>query len=427
MNSGKNTAEHWRLTRLPKYSSKGVVRTVQPRETIRRARTVMKVAGITRIAEVTNLDRVGIPSFMTVRPRDLDPGISDYYNGKGTTRDDAEAGALMEAIERHAGEFCDYDVVVGSYGELQDRYECVRPDQIIVPTVHELSDDLTIEWVCGYDLLSARETFVPLNAVVCPYTPEHVPILFYASTNGLASGNTRVEALCHAICEVIERDAQAISAARAHISPVVRSLVGMEAETTNANNPNRRVLLEGLPKRAQMLVARLKRAGLVVYLRNLTSTAGIATIDCTIVERKHDGSGDAYSGCGAHPDARVALLRAITEAEQSRITCIQSRREDLPKVRHKTSREIDELFSAGDPISFQELPTFEHKYIDQDVQLLLDRLPQYGLHQLVVFDMTRPEVGIPVVRVVVPRAETWTVFHLLTGRGTFGPRIAQEL
>ena len=52
---------------------------------------------------MTGLDRVGIPNFMTVRPHDLGPGIS-YYNGKGTTRADAYAGAMMEAIERHAGE-----------------------------------------------------------------------------------------------------------------------------------------------------------------------------------------------------------------------------------------------------------------------------------------------------------------------------------
>lgn len=78
-------------------------------------------------------------------------------------------------------------------------------------------------------------------------------------------------------------------------------------------------------------------------------------------------------------------------------------------------------------VSFNDLPTSEHEYIDEDVELLLRRLPEYGISQVVAFDMTRPEVGIPVVRVVIPRAETWTVFHLHTGRGTFGPRISQEL
>ena len=95
----KNTSEHWRLSPITKYSDKGVVRCVHPSATIRRATAVLHQAGITRIADVTNLDRVGIPNFMSVRPLDLDPGIS-YYNGKGTTQDDAHAGAIMEGIDR---------------------------------------------------------------------------------------------------------------------------------------------------------------------------------------------------------------------------------------------------------------------------------------------------------------------------------------
>jgi YcaO-like protein with predicted kinase domain len=422
-----NTPDYWALKPLRKYSSKGVVRSVEPRETIRRARTVLKAAGITRVSDVTGLDRVGIPNFITVRPRDLDPGIS-YYNGKGATRADAEAGAIMEAIERHAGEFCFYEIIAGSYRDLRETHECVNPTEIIVPAVREFSDDLVLEWVCGFDLLNARETFVPLNAVICPYRSQKGSMLFYASTNGLASGNTLTEALCHAVCEVIERDAQAISGAQSQIRPLIHDLLALETEGAKAHRANRSISLEGLPRRADILIKRLKRAGLSIYLRDLTSTAGIATIDCTVVEQKRDGSADAYGGCGSHPDSRVALLRAITEAAQSRLTCIQGGREDLPQIMgNKTCREIGDLFSSGDCISFRDLPTFEHDYIDQDVELLLSRLPLYGLHQLIAFDMTHPDVGIPVVRIVVPLAETWPVFHLHTGRGVFGPRIAQEL
>ena len=70
----KNTSEHWKLSPLAKYSDKGVVRCVHPRATIHRATAVLRQAGITRIADVTHLDRVGIPNFMSVRPLDLDPG-----------------------------------------------------------------------------------------------------------------------------------------------------------------------------------------------------------------------------------------------------------------------------------------------------------------------------------------------------------------
>ena len=423
----KNSSEHWKLTPLTKYSSKGVVRSVHPAATIRRASAVLKQVGITRIADVTNLDRVGIPNFMSVRPLDLDPGIS-YYNGKGTTQDDAHAGAIMEGIERHAGEYCDYRITVSSYNALRKQAECVDPREIIVPALADFSDDLDIEWVRGYDLLRSRKTFVPLNAVICPYVPQSGPVLFYASSNGLASGNTLIEALCHAICEIVERDAQAISAARSDLRPMIRSLAGIPDAENNSLSTKRRISLSGLPRRAQLLIAKLKKAGQDVYLYDLTCTADIATIECSIVQRNVDGSGDAYGGVGAHPDARVALLRAITEAAQSRLSCIQGGREDLPEiVRHKTCERIEEVFAQGRWIEFSDIPSIENERIDDDVRLFLERLPKEGIHQLVAFDLTRPEVGIPVVRIVVPRAETWPVFHLHTGRGTFGPRIAQEL
>jgi ribosomal protein S12 methylthiotransferase accessory factor len=387
----------------------------------------LKQAGITRIAEITDLDRVGIPNFISVRPRDLNPGIS-YYNGKGTTRADAHAGALMEAIERHAGEYCNYDVIVASYKELREGVLCVRPSEIIVPLLQEYSDDLRLEWVCGYDLLQGRETFVPLNAVICPYTPRDGAPLFYASTNGLASGNSLIEALCHAVCEIIERDAQAISVARSELRPLLRQLAGLAGNEQDDKPIRRRISLSQLPRRGRLLVTKLKRAGLGVYIQDLTCTAGIATLECAIVERKGAGTGDAYGGVGAHPDARVALLRAITEAAQSRLACIQGGREDLPEIlRHRTCDRIEDVFEQGHWISFREVPSVEHQRIDEDLRYLLNRLPQYGLHQLIAFDMTHPEVGIPVVRVVVPRAETWPIFHLHTGRGTFGPRIAEDL
>jgi YcaO-like protein with predicted kinase domain len=423
----KNKSEHWKLTPLKKYSGKGVVRCVDPATTIRRASTVLKQAGITRIADVTNLDRVGIPNFMSVRPLDLDPGIS-YYNGKGTTQDDAHAGAIMEGIERHAGEYCDYPITVSSYSALRQRVGCVNPSEIIVPAVGEYSDDLDIEWVCGYDVLRSRKTFVPLNAVICPYVPQSGPVLFYASSNGLASGNTLIEALCHAICEIVERDAQAISAARSDLRPLIRGLAGLPNSENDSLSTKRRISLSGLPRRAQLLLAKLRKAGQEIYLYDLTCTADIAAIECSIVELNGDGSGNAYGGVGAHPDARVALLRAITEAAQSRLSCIQGGREDLPEiVRHKACERITEVFAQGRWIEFRDIPSIENERIDDDVRLFFERLPKEGIHQLVAFDLTRPEIGIPVVRIVVPRAETWPVFHLHTGRGTFGPRIAQEL
>src|ERR1700709_2193827 len=279
--------EYWLGPSEVKYSSSGVERSVRPAATIRRARAVLELIGVTKVADVTDLDRVGIPNFMTVRPHDIGPGIS-YYNGKGTTRADAYAGAMMEAIERHAGERHDGPVSASSHYNLRSEHPCIDPREIHVPMVHEYSEHLMLEWVQGFDLITRRPTFAPLNCVVAPYNPVSGLPLFYTSTNGLASGNTRLEALCHALCEVIERDATALAIARTDVAPAVAAILAdigfSRCVPVHRARAHPLFSLRGLPRRAAALVRKLQRAGLEVVLRDLTSATGIATIACTIAE-----------------------------------------------------------------------------------------------------------------------------------------------
>src|SRR6266481_3315442 len=126
MDAEQCSHEFWLGPREVKYSASGVERSVRPAATIRRARAVLDTIGVTKVADITDLDRVGIPNFVTVRPHDLGPGIS-YYNGKGTTREQALAGALMEAVERHAGERYDGPITTASHYNLRRRHACVDP------------------------------------------------------------------------------------------------------------------------------------------------------------------------------------------------------------------------------------------------------------------------------------------------------------
>src|SRR6202140_3431290 len=263
--------EYWLGPRAVKYSSPGVERAVRPSAAIRRALAVLDAIGVTKVADLTDLDRVGIPNFMTVRPHDLGPGIS-YYNGKGTTRAAAYAGALMEAVERHAGERYDGPIISSSYYYLRGEHPCIDPREIHVPMVRNYSEHLMLEWALGYDLVTRRATFAPLNCVMAPYSPYIAMPLFYTSTNGLASGNTRVDAVCHALCAVVERDASALSNARAHVSRAVAAIladIGFSAESQPERFAAPLISLRGLPRPAAALVRKLQRAGLEVQLRNL--------------------------------------------------------------------------------------------------------------------------------------------------------------
>jgi ribosomal protein S12 methylthiotransferase accessory factor len=422
--------EYWLGPKQMKYSASGVERSVKPAATIRRAKAVLEIIGVTKVADVTDLDRVGIPNFITVRPHDVGPGIS-YYNGKGTTRAAAHAGALMEAIERHAGEQYDGEVITSSYHNLRDEHPCIDPLEIHVPMVRKYSEHLMLEWVVGYDLMTRQPTLAPLNCVVSPYSPDSGVALFYSSTNGLASGNSRVDAICHALCEVVERDATALAMAKSDVRPVVAGLlaeIGFSLPAQADEAPP--ISLRGLPRTAAALARKLQRAGLEVELLNLTSPVGIATIACTITDPQ--GPPDiinAFSGCGTHPDARIALTRALTEAAQSRLACIQGGRENLPD--YAPSRGAPpvkaRLHRRRPTVGFDDIASYRHESVNDDVEFMVERMRQSGFEQVVVIDVTRKEVGIPCVRVIVPRSEMWTLYVAEGARASLGPRALEQV
>lgn len=401
----------------PKYSDHGVVRVIPPAQTIQRVLPLCEAIGVTRVSDVTGLDRAGIPNFMTVRPRDAD-GIS-YYNGKGITRAAAKAGALMEALERYSGEICDLPVTCCTRSEIERSGPAVDPTTLIQPLVSRYDLSTPLDWVQGYDLLGDQPVYVPLNVVVCPYEPSPgATRLFFADTNGLASGNTIEEAICHAICEVLERDAAAMVDAGRVLAVGVEALRALAKPGERARDllgvgpPARLIDLETLPTRQLKVARKMRRAGLTVHVRDVTGATGIPSFDCVCIERKLDGHHLVHGGAGAHPDARVAVSRALTEAAQSRLSHIQGGREDLPHILEHNDGLCDpeNAFGPAEMRSFAAVKSYEHATIDDDIRFMLDRIPRAGLDRVIAVDLTRPELGVPVVCVVIPGTETWRMY-----------------
>ena len=202
----------------------GVERTIRPAETIRRVEPLLGRIGVTRVGEVTHLDRNGLPNFVAVWPREAGRGIS-YYNGKGATRAQAKASAMMEAVERYSAEECHLPVSEASYERLRNSADAVDPRELMAPRSGGDLITLGLEWVLGYDLIADRPRYVPLNAVVTPYRPSTAPSTWDSSTNGLASGNTPEEAVCQALCEVIERDSMAVYCASCRLRDGVNTIL----------------------------------------------------------------------------------------------------------------------------------------------------------------------------------------------------------
>lgn len=418
-----------RLESAPKVGAGGVHRTVAPRETLRRVAPAADRVGITRVADLTGLDRIGVPTFGAVMPDTPDP--LSVYNGKGLRPIDARVGALMEAIERWTAIHLEAPLRCAAWRERESSEAAMDPRNLVLGMHEGWTVDSRYASVGGWDLARDRRVDVPAQAAAILFDDRFgEPCYRYSTTNGLASGNRIEEAVCHALCELIERDAWTLAELRARHLPEMlrrhgRSVpgVGNGAEGDDAGAwPD--IDLEGSPPPVARLARRFRDAGVELRVKDITSDIGIATVFVTLVEEAGIGEPLAHFGLGTHPDARVALVRALTEVAQCRVVDIHAVREDLggsgesdrpfPAHTRRVERVRRESWyhrASQERVSWRDLPHYEHADVLDDVRLLLRRLQAIGLGSAVAVDLTHPELGLPVVRLLVPGLESWAADH----------------
>ena len=159
-------------------------------------------------------------------------------------------------------------------------------------------------------------------------------------------------------------------------------------------------------------LGRLDRAGMSVAIWDITSDIGIPAFLCRIAERRRPPvvTADDAEGMGCHPDRNVALLRALTEAAQSRLGDISGARDDPSgwDYGHGTGQVAPPAppEMAGQAArDFTAIPAFDGDSFDADVAWELAALRAAGLSEVVAVDLTHEDFGIPVVRVIVPGLE----------------------
>jgi ribosomal protein S12 methylthiotransferase accessory factor len=368
--------------------AEGTLRAASLAATWRRFAPAARRAGITRIAELTGLDTIGIPVFAAIRP--MGRSLSTQQ-GKGTTALAARVSALMESLETWSAEHLALPVVRASWRRLGGRAVDVR--RLARPR-GRLDRDARWRWVEGWDLGAGRPVLVPEQAVTLD-TTFRAPPVFDISSNGLASGNARVEAVAHGLCEVIERDA--------------------EAAWRRAGG-DRRLVLDSIPDPAcRALIERITAAGPRVWVWDVTdpaSAAGIAVIGAAIMEDPREPAWRTlgfYQGFGAHWQPEIAIARALTEAAQTRLTYIAGARDDF--FAHDYARATDparlaalwQRFSApcDEPVGFDELPRRTARTLGDAVEQLVATQ-----RQVIAVDLTHPALGVPVVKVIVPGLAT---------------------
>src|SRR5512136_3493466 len=114
------------LSSCKKIYNSETQRAVPLAETLARIEPRVPAAGITRVADITNLDRIGIPVFSCIRPT-AEAGAITVYNGKGATVEESRISAIMEGIERYSSEMHDRGLPMASYQEMLSRGRTIDP------------------------------------------------------------------------------------------------------------------------------------------------------------------------------------------------------------------------------------------------------------------------------------------------------------
>jgi ribosomal protein S12 methylthiotransferase accessory factor YcaO len=403
-------------------------------ETIKTILPVSSNIGITRLADITNMDILGIPNFSAVLP-----GTEDYiwvYSGKGPTRMDAKASALMESIERYSSlpSGNRKKMIQGSYKKVS---KILHPSNVVEPMILEYDDEMIMDFLSGYDLVNNDRILIPAPLALFRYSPKPPAInpFAYHHTNGLASGNVLEEAICHSLCELIERDATSLAELNASALPYnfLRTMTkylsdngleidpvdGTEFVDDDSKYPD--VDISNIDfKPISNLVKKFNDAKIPLIIKDITSPIGVPTFNASSIEWITEDYGYLAEGHGTHPDARIALLRAITEVSQTRAANIQGARDDLRKISYGNSNSDEkktwQFMKSKNTIQFSEIKSFIHDDILDDINFILSRLVSNGLKQVIVVDLTNPQIMIPVVRTIVPGLETFKITKAIIGK-----------
>jgi ribosomal protein S12 methylthiotransferase accessory factor len=295
----------------------------------------------------------------------------------------------MESIELFHAEHLAAPEMVASYREVRRRHAALDPGSLGRGFRWRAYDrDRKLGWIRGTDVASGETVWVPHVLVNENWSRPHPDAgLFLVTTTGLASGNHRLEAVCHGLFEVVERDCEWRWARLSASARRARELDGTTVE----------------PPRLRWLLERFAAARIVVRMWDMTSEVGIPAYHCSIGDPLGLGGIELSYGAGCHLSKEVALARALTEAAQSRLTFIAGSRDDADLSlydRVQYAAPLD-LIARG-RADFGKRPsspmgaTFE-----EDLGTALGLLADAGFPRVVAVELTKPDVGIPVVTVVV--------------------------
>ncbi len=337
---------------------------------------------------------------------ELKAGLSGGSFGKGSTAEQGEASALMELIERYSGIFQGDEIRVRRRFTDFPAGEAIPPNDVLLfsdaqvrggPAPMDGPGDMQtpaffdrsapIEWSPVWSLRDETFRYLPTSLLYFFYRGTG-PYQFHADSNGCAAGNTLEEAIVQGFLELVERDAYALW--------WYNRLQRPEVDLGQFDDPYIRDLK-----------TQLAETGRRLWLLDVTSDLGIPSF-VTIAHWIENSQELVEFGSGAHFDPRIAALRAMTELSQFLAIGLIGGRNANPMSEepHDSARpfrlqEHPYLIPSGAPVRTDFGSRFGQLDPREQVAACVELAKRAGFDFLVL-DQTRPDIEVPVVRVIVP-------------------------
>ncbi|MBO9518062.1 MAG: YcaO-like family protein [Porphyrobacter sp.] len=346
-----------------------------------------RAAGVTRVSDVTQFGVRGIPVFQATRPASRSLAVSQ---GKGLTPSAAIVGALLEAAELWTAETLEMPGQLRPLSKLPDRDVAIWTGERD-PLAVDLSRSLPRAWLAGTNISSGEKCAVPWDLLSLDFTQENLE--FIATSNGLACGNTRSEALVSGIAELLEH----------HFVAQFHRLRIKERRAIQVG-------LETIPDCGiQRLLEYIKRSGFEIRAWSLANDLAVPVFEVTLFDTQFLADNvTPAGGNGCYPNARVAFVRALLEAVQSLATLVAGARDDLTPNEYRGRRErntgilLNTLAFDDGPLDWKAIPTTDCTSSEQCLDLLLRQVGEISNLPVIAYDHVSPCPGLHIAHALAP-------------------------
>jgi ribosomal protein S12 methylthiotransferase accessory factor len=337
-------------------------------------------------------------------------GLRSNSSGKGRTDAQAKTSALCEALERYSGVFRGEEeqlmstykalgdkaidprtVLLYSKKQYKERVEWLNKGRFqVVPEAFK--EDSKISWSPLWSMTEKKVKYLPTSYLYFGFKDSDEKFFCWGDSNGNAAGSCNEDAILQGFLELIERDSVALW----WYNSINRKAVDLDS------------LNDSFVNELQEFYKGMNRE---FWVLDLTADTGIPAF-VAINRRTNHKQEDIIMGFGAHVDSRIAINRAITEMNQFIPAVLniddngdsQYHFDDPVAINWWETATIENqpyLVPAKGKIHIDQLPSCKTIDLKEQLEICIKAVVDLGLEMLVL-NQTRPDVGLPVMKVVVP-------------------------